>query len=89
MNYRHSGVAANYDGSVDGTGLIEGVRTVLSEERTNYPLTAFIDDLDEGFNVTVQCVPQVEPASIVHDLGAAVARWSMLWLGPVPRHCRL
>ena len=38
-----------------------GVRVVLSEERTNFPITVSVDDLgDQGFDLTAQCVAGID-----------------------------
>uniref|UniRef100_UPI002867BA6E condensation domain-containing protein n=1 Tax=Trinickia mobilis TaxID=2816356 RepID=UPI002867BA6E len=50
LNYRHSA------GSGTGEGGWEGTRILRSEERTNYPFTLSVDDLGEGFGLTVRTV---------------------------------
>ncbi|MCF5305942.1 syringopeptin non-ribosomal peptide synthetase SypC, partial [Pseudomonas syringae] len=50
LNYRHSA-----PGSVSerATQAWQGIHTLNSEERTNYPLTLNVDDSGEGFNLNV------------------------------------
>ncbi|WP_150048086.1 non-ribosomal peptide synthetase [Methylomonas rhizoryzae] len=62
LNYRHSRIVAVSDQSA----LLEweGMRVISSEERTNYPLTLSVDDLGQGFNLTVQCVSGIGPERI-------------------------
>ncbi|MGZ5050158.1 MAG: amino acid adenylation domain-containing protein [Methylobacter sp.] len=71
LNYRHSNMVA----VSDKYALLEweGMHVFSSEERTNYPLTLSVDDLGQGFNLTVQCAGGVEPAGIAEYLRTAVA----------------
>ncbi|WP_123417576.1 non-ribosomal peptide synthase/polyketide synthase, partial [Pseudomonas brassicacearum] len=50
LNYRHLGAQAP---SSEVIAAWEGIQTLEGEERTNYPLTLSVDDLGEGFNLTV------------------------------------
>ena len=70
LNYRHSSMVAVSDQSA----LLEweGMRVISSEERTNYPLTLSVDDLGQGFGLTVQCVGGIDPARIAVYLRTAV-----------------
>ncbi|MFZ2407684.1 MAG: amino acid adenylation domain-containing protein, partial [Methylobacter sp.] len=70
LNYRHSTMTAAPDQSV----LLEweGMRVVGSEERTNYPLTLSVDDLGQGFGLTVQCAGGIDPARIAGYLCTAI-----------------
>jgi len=56
LNYRHSAV-----GSVSEQALHawQGIDSLGSEERTNYPLTLNIDDLGEGFSLNAQVSAEV------------------------------
>ncbi|MGB7603033.1 MAG: amino acid adenylation domain-containing protein [Candidatus Sulfotelmatobacter sp.] len=59
LNYRHS----------PGTGRTarawEGIRTIRVEERTNYPFTMSVDDVDgEGFWLTPQTPASIDPRRI-------------------------
>ncbi|QXH44672.1 amino acid adenylation domain-containing protein [Pseudomonas xanthosomatis] len=49
LNYRHS----NAEARRDGEGIWQGVRLLGGEERSNYPLTLSVDDLGEGFALSV------------------------------------
>ncbi|WP_248807398.1 non-ribosomal peptide synthetase, partial [Pseudomonas sp. MWU13-2100] len=56
LNYRQIG-----DTSVTDQALAawEGIQALDGEERTNYPLTLSVDDLGEGFNLTVMAEGQI------------------------------
>ncbi|PCR95715.1 non-ribosomal peptide synthetase [Pseudomonas fluorescens] len=56
FNYRHSAPAQQ---SQHGQGIWEGVQKLGGEERTNYPLTLSVDDLGEGFALSVLAVSQI------------------------------
>jgi myxalamid-type nonribosomal peptide synthetase MxaA len=70
LNYRHSSMVA----VSDKYALLEweGMQVFSSEERTNYPLTLSVDDLGQGFSLTVQCAGGVDPARIAEYLCTAV-----------------
>ncbi|MDO9235832.1 MAG: condensation domain-containing protein, partial [Aquabacterium sp.] len=71
LNYRHSTLAA----APEQAALLEweGMRVISSEERTNYPLTLSVDDLGQGFGLTVQCAGGIDPARIAVYLRTALA----------------
>ncbi|MBJ7312354.1 amino acid adenylation domain-containing protein, partial [Rugamonas sp. CCM 8940] len=48
LNYRHSPAAAN------GVAQWQGMRQLAAEERSNYPISASVDDRGRGFGLTVQ-----------------------------------
>ncbi|MEW1780525.1 amino acid adenylation domain-containing protein, partial [Streptomyces sp. NPDC086777] len=55
FNYRHApGQAGRRRG--DTAGGLAGMRALLTQERTNYPLAVAVDDLGVGFGVTVDVV---------------------------------
>ncbi|MET7938349.1 amino acid adenylation domain-containing protein, partial [Streptomyces sp. NPDC005322] len=60
FNYRHSHSPARSEDAP----LVEGAEFLHTEERTNYPLTASIDDTGSGFTVTVQAVTPVDPEAV-------------------------
>ena len=51
----------------------DGMRVISSEERTNYPFTVSVDDLGQGFTLTVQCAHGIDPARVNEYLHTAVA----------------
>ncbi|OPK55965.1 non-ribosomal peptide synthetase, partial [Ralstonia solanacearum] len=51
----------------------EGIDVLGMDERTNYPLTAVVDDLGEDFGLTVQSVPGMDAERIVDYLETALA----------------
>jgi amino acid adenylation domain-containing protein len=61
LNYRHSAAGAASSEAVQGRG---GIELLRAEERTNYPLTLSVDDLGEGFRLTVKAVSSVDPQRI-------------------------
>ncbi|WP_345782194.1 amino acid adenylation domain-containing protein [Xanthomonas sp. NCPPB 2654] len=71
MNYRHGrGEARRQD---DSTGRAwEGIRVVDGEERTNYPLAVSVDDLQQGFRLTVQSAAGIDPATLASYLETVV-----------------
>ncbi|MBC7984223.1 MAG: amino acid adenylation domain-containing protein, partial [Candidatus Obscuribacterales bacterium] len=56
LNYRHSAASAE-----QAAAAWNGIELLLSEERTNYPLVLSIDDLGEGFTLTVQVSDVLDP----------------------------
>ncbi|MFJ5235531.1 amino acid adenylation domain-containing protein [Pseudomonas neuropathica] len=65
LNYRHSApesAAVAWD----------GVQILSSRERSNYPLVVSVDDLGEGFRVSVQALPQVDGARVCDFLQTAL-----------------
>ncbi|MBK5511627.1 non-ribosomal peptide synthetase [Pseudomonas sp. TH15] len=65
LNYRHSApesAAVAWD----------GVQILSSRERSNYPLVVSVDDLGEGFRLSVQAVPQVDGARVCDYLQTAL-----------------
>ncbi len=59
LNYRHTQAAFAAE-----TELWHGVRTVHTEERTNYPVTLSVNDLGDGFEVVAHCAGGIEPARL-------------------------
>jgi arthrofactin-type cyclic lipopeptide synthetase B len=65
LNFRHSApdsAAVTWD----------GVQILSSRERSNYPLVVSVDDLGEGFRLSVQAVPQVDGARVCDFLQTAL-----------------
>ncbi|HWW69198.1 MAG TPA: amino acid adenylation domain-containing protein, partial [Duganella sp.] len=66
LNYRHSKTEdAN-------TTAWTGIRSITSEERTNYPITVSVDDLGHGFSLTTQCAQGIDAERINGYLNCAV-----------------
>src|SRR5262249_23998149 len=71
FNYRYD--SRNVSGPVDGNvELMPGVRLLLAEERTNYPLGLCVDDLTTGFNLTAQAVAGIGSDRACRFMVAAV-----------------
>ncbi|MCO7543067.1 non-ribosomal peptide synthetase, partial [Pseudomonas sp. VA159-2] len=60
LNYRHSADPV----AGDGEGIWQGVRLLGGEERSNYPLTLSVDDLGEGFSLSVLAAGGISPAQV-------------------------
>ncbi|MDU9030247.1 non-ribosomal peptide synthase/polyketide synthase [Pseudomonas mediterranea] len=65
LNYRHS--AGN-----DQASRLAGMRVLGGEERTNYPFNLSVDDLGEGFSLSLQIDPQVGAAPVLGWLSSAM-----------------
>ena len=67
LNYRHS------PGAGRAARAWEGICTIRVEERTNYPLTLSVDDVDgEGFWLTAQTLAPVNPSRICEYMQIAL-----------------
>ncbi|RON67089.1 non-ribosomal peptide synthetase [Pseudomonas fluorescens] len=62
LNYRHSHDVAT--ASAQTLAAWEGITTLSSEERTNYPLTLSVDDLGERFHLTLLASTQTHPQRV-------------------------
>ncbi|MFD8840648.1 non-ribosomal peptide synthetase, partial [Streptomyces griseofuscus] len=67
-NYRHSA------GATDAGMEVEGIEVLFAQERTNYPLTASVDDTGDGFVFTVQCVDPIDPGLVLSLMDTATGR---------------
>ncbi|NAP27562.1 syringopeptin non-ribosomal peptide synthetase SypC, partial [Pseudomonas syringae] len=56
LNFRHTGDVAASDNTQVAW---EGIQALHGEERTNYPLTLCVDDIGEGFALTVMAEGQI------------------------------
>nr|WP_223194784.1 non-ribosomal peptide synthase/polyketide synthase [Pseudomonas sp. PSB18] len=65
LNYRHS--ADNGQAPA-----LAGMRVLGGEERTNYPFNLSVDDLGEGFSLSLQIDPQVGAAPVLGWLSSAL-----------------
>jgi amino acid adenylation domain-containing protein len=83
LNYRHSTTLLNYHEGADaaaGSGdyrakidqAWEGIEVLGGEERTNYPLILSVDDLGEGFGLTVQVQSPIDPQHVCSYMQAAL-----------------
>ncbi|MDC9603589.1 non-ribosomal peptide synthetase [Xenorhabdus griffiniae] len=61
LNYRHSQPNTN-------DTVWDGIRLLLSEERTNYPLTLSVDDLGEAFSISIKSVTTIDSGRIADYL---------------------
>ena len=61
FNYRHSRMVHTPDGAVDALMEWDGMRVLAAEERGNYPCELTVDDMGDGFALTVQCYREHEP----------------------------
>jgi arthrofactin-type cyclic lipopeptide synthetase C len=70
LNYRHSHTAAT--ASAETLAAWEGISTISSEERTNYPLTLSVDDFGDAFSLTLLATTEVDPQRICDYLQCAL-----------------
>ena len=70
LNYRHSHNVAT--ASAETLVAWQGITTLHSEERTNYPLTMSVDDLGDGFSLTLLASTQTDPQRICDYLHCAL-----------------
>ncbi|SCF98561.1 non-ribosomal peptide synthetase, partial [Streptomyces sp. Ncost-T10-10d] len=65
LNYRHnSGSKAERDADGRRDGEVEGIRTVFSRERSNYPLVVLVDDDGDGFRLAVDSIAPIDPYAV-------------------------
>ncbi len=69
LNYRHSDSRSVSQARQQAW---EGVETLASEERSNYPLALNVDDLGDGFNLTAMTVAQVGAQRICGHMQTAL-----------------
>ena len=67
LNYRHSA-----PGSSEAQAAWQGIETLRSDERTNYPLTLSVDDLGDGFILRLLATAQVDPQRVCAYLQTAL-----------------
>jgi len=70
LNYRHSDSEALQQQTRQAW---QGIETLASEERTNYPLTLNVDDTGEGFNLTAMTPSQIGAQRICGYMQTALA----------------
>ncbi|MEU8775694.1 amino acid adenylation domain-containing protein [Streptomyces sp. NPDC048606] len=71
FNYRYSTAST---GTEPAAPAIEGVEWLYAAERTNYPLTAAVDDLGSAFHLMVQATPPIDPAVVCGHLHSTLER---------------
>ncbi|MEN5144491.1 amino acid adenylation domain-containing protein, partial [Pseudomonas juntendi] len=67
LNYRHSAPA-----KVELRQAWQGIEQLTAHERSNYPLVVNVDDLGDGFVLTVQAVAQVDGGQVCRLLATAL-----------------
>jgi len=70
LNYRHSHNVAT--ASAETLAACDGISTLHSEERSNYPLTMSVDDLGDAFSLTLLASTQTDPQRICDYLHCAL-----------------
>ena len=70
LNYRHS--PAREERSEERSRAWEGIEPLFGEERTNYPLTLSVDDLDDGLLLTAQTQSPLDPERICAYMNVAL-----------------
>ena len=69
LNYRHG----KRGGDETSRMAWQGIEVLQAEERSNYPLTVSVDDLGDGFALSVQALAGIDPQRIAAYLQEAVA----------------
>ncbi|WPO69806.1 non-ribosomal peptide synthetase [Streptomyces sp. KN37] len=64
FNYRHNGGGGKTDPTDARPERLDGIRTVFSHERTNYPLLVSVDDNGDGLWVAVDAVAPIDPRMV-------------------------
>ncbi|PHQ52957.1 hypothetical protein BLA24_05270 [Streptomyces cinnamoneus] len=69
FNYRHSGLVPQEPGTepeppAGADDAFAGISQLMSRERTNYPVAVSVDDLGEGFRLTVDAVAPADAAQV-------------------------
>jgi arthrofactin-type cyclic lipopeptide synthetase C len=72
LNYRHSKGGAQAQ-SEESKRAWEGIEALYAEERSNYPLTLNVDDLGEGFRLTVLVKASIKPMRVCEYMHTALA----------------
>ncbi|MGP6459925.1 non-ribosomal peptide synthase/polyketide synthase [Pseudomonas parakoreensis] len=70
LNYRHSHNVAT--ASAETLAAWDGISTLHSEERSNYPLTMSVDDLGDAFSLTLLASTETDPQRICDYLLCAL-----------------
>ncbi|OLF53508.1 non-ribosomal peptide synthetase [Pseudomonas chlororaphis] len=68
LNYRHSAAPA----AVEPSAAWQGISNLSAHERSNYPLTLSVNDLGEGFSLSLLAVESVDAARICGYMQAAL-----------------
>ena len=72
LNYRHSPrPAGRRPGEDDGPSL-PGITMLFARDRSNYPLDVVVDDLGDGFVITVNAVAPADPEQVCALMATAV-----------------
>jgi hypothetical protein len=69
LNYRHTANARR----AERPATPPMIRSIVSEERTNYPLMLSVDDLANGFRLSVQVTGRIDPARVCRLVTQAAA----------------
>ncbi|MDV5143314.1 amino acid adenylation domain-containing protein [Streptomyces sp. SBC-4] len=64
FNYRHNKASGATEAPGPRDERLDGIRTVFSHERTNYPLLVSVDDNGEGLWVAVDAVAPIDPRGV-------------------------
>nr|WP_268879070.1 non-ribosomal peptide synthetase [Albitalea terrae] len=72
LNFRHSPSAAPLDAEM--ASVWQGIELLDGEERTNYPLTMSVDEVDDGFVLSALVQAPLDPQRICDSMETALAQ---------------
>nr|WP_073813029.1 non-ribosomal peptide synthetase [Kitasatospora sp. CB01950] len=74
LNYRHNPGRSQGDGDgQSSSGRLDGVTTVFTHERDNFPLSAAVDDDGDRLQLSVDALDPIDPSVVVAQLHAVLA----------------
>ncbi|WP_052250850.1 non-ribosomal peptide synthetase [Xanthomonas sacchari] len=76
INYRHSaGLLAGIEdaGGADGGDRAFGMRLLVSDEHTHYPLALSVDDYGAGFALKAHCADGIQPEAVLERIEHALS----------------
>jgi amino acid adenylation domain-containing protein len=74
LNYRHTTPVSPLDD--ESARAWSGIKRIASEERTNYPVALFVDDVGDEFGLTAQTMEPIDPSRICDLMHGALSNLS-------------
>jgi hypothetical protein len=72
LNYRYAAAETETDAAEDALRAWEGIEYLKGYERNNYPFSVIVDDMGEGFALSVQAQPPADPDRVCEYLHTAL-----------------